>query len=96
MVNLGERLKTLRIESGLTQKQIAERVGVAISGISSYESGTRLPSYPVLIKLARVYHVQTDFLLGVTSKETIDISDLTDDDRMVIKATVSALREKYR
>lgn len=68
MVNTGERLKTLRIENGLTQKQVAERVGVAVSAISSYEGGIRLPSYGVLIKLSKLYHVTTDFLLGAEKR----------------------------
>ena len=96
MVNLGERLKKLRTESKLTQTQVSERIGVAISAVSSYESGIRLPSYPVLIKLSRLYHVTTDYLLGVKSKEMIDISDLSEDDRAVVKATVAALRAKYK
>lgn len=96
MVNLGERLKTLRTENKMTQGQVATRIGVAVSAVSSYESGVRLPSYPVLIKLSRLFHVTTDYLLGVKSKEMIDISDLSEDDRAVVKATISALRAKYQ
>ena len=96
MVNLGERLKALRIEHKMTQTQVSERIGVAVSAVSFYESGVRLPSYPVLIKLSRLYHVTTDYLLGVKFKEMIDISDLSEDDRAVVKATVAALRAKYQ
>lgn len=96
MVNLGERLKALRTENKLTQTQVSERIGVAVSAVSSYESGVRLPSYPVLIKLSRLYHVTTDYLLGVKNKEMIDISDLSEDDRAVVKATVAALRARYK
>ena len=80
----------------MTQGQVASRVGVATSAISSYEGGVRLPSYTVLIKLSRLFHVSTDFLLGVKSKEMVDISDLTEDDKAVIKATVAAIRAKYK
>ena len=96
MVNFGERLKSLRLENKMTQTQVADRVGVATSAISSYESGVRLPSYTVLIKLSRLFHVTTDYLLGVKSKEMVDISDLSDDDRAVVKATVAAIRAKYK
>lgn len=62
---MGEKLKSLRIEKKLTQKQVADRIGLAISAVSSYESGTRYPSYDVLVKLARIFHVSTDYLLGM-------------------------------
>ena len=53
MVNMGEKLKSLRVAKKLTQKQVSDRIGVAISAVSSYEAGTRYPSYDVLIKLAK-------------------------------------------
>lgn len=57
LVNMGEKLKTLRTEMGLIQTQVANRVGVVVSAVSAYESGMRYPSYKVLIKLAALYHV---------------------------------------
>lgn len=96
MVNFGERIKQLRTENKMTQGQVASRVGVAVSAISSYESGVRLPSYNVLIKLSRLFHVTIDYLLGAEKKDLIDISDLSADDKAVVKATVAALRSKYQ
>ena len=95
MVNIGERLKRLRIENGLTQKQVAEQVGVAVSAISSYESSVRLPSYSVLVKLSKLYHVTSDYLLGAEKRITLDITDLSDEDRAAVNAIVAALRQKY-
>ena len=46
-MNLGEKLKQLRLEKNLTQKQLADRLGVAISAISSYESDTRCPTFDI-------------------------------------------------
>lgn len=96
MVEISGKLKTLRLENGLTQTQVAKRLGVVVSAVSSYESGTRFPSYTVLVKLARMYHVTTDYLLGIEKTQMLDLSDLTDDDRAVVKATVAALRSKYQ
>ena len=94
MVNFGERLRSLRLENKMTQGQVASRIGVATSAISSYESGVRLPSYNVLIKISRLFHVSIDHLLGVKNRELLDISDLSEDDRSVIRATVAAMRAK--
>ena len=65
MVDFGEKVKNLRLERNLTQKQLANMAGVAVSAISSYESGNRYPSYDVLINLAHIFHVSTDYLLGL-------------------------------
>ena len=93
MVNMGDKLKSLRIENKYTQKQISERIGLAISAVSSYESGARYPSYDVLVKLSRIYHVSTDYLLGVTSQRTIDVSDLDEEEIELISQLVDKLRK---
>lgn len=61
MVNFGEKIKKLRKEKKLTQKQLADLAGVAISAISAYESGNRYPSYEVLINLSHIFHVSIDY-----------------------------------
>lgn len=78
----------------LTQKQLADRLGLAVSAISSYESGTRYPSYDVLIKLARTFHVSTDYLLGITTCRSIDVSGLNDHEIEIVTQLVSVLKDK--
>lgn len=95
MVNIGQRLKILRVQNKLTQKQVADRVGLATSAISSYESGFRYPSYDTLVKLASMYHVTCDYLIGVPCSRTIDVSDLDEDEILVISQTVDLLRSKH-
>lgn len=94
MVNFGEKIKALRIEHKLTQQQLASQVGIAVSAISSYESGNRYPSYDVLISLARIFHVSTDFLLGVDKHKTLDIDGLSEYEIEVVTQMVELLRSK--
>ena len=91
---MGDKLKSLRIEKKLTQKQIAERIGLAISAVSSYESGSRYPSYDVLVKLAHIFHVSTDYLLGITDKRNIDVTGLNDNEIELVLQLVDMLRDK--
>lgn len=93
MVNMGEKLRSLRIERNLTQKQVADRIGLAISAVSSYESGSRYPTYDTLIKLARMFHVSTDYLLGIADKRNIDVTGLDDEDVGLISQLVDKLRK---
>ena len=95
MVNMGDKLKTLRLERKLTQKQLADRIGLAVSAVSSYESGVRYPSYDVLIKLARIFHVSTDYLLGIASARSLDVAGLDDEEIGVVARMIDILRSKH-
>lgn len=94
MVDFGSNLKRLRMQEGLTQQQLADRIGVTKSVVSYYELQERHPSPDVLIKLAAVFHVSTDYLLGIDKKESIDLEGLDEEDIMIVKNLVASLRNK--
>lgn len=91
-INMGERLKNLRISKNLTQKQVAERLGIAISTLSGYELEEKHPSYFVLMKLARLYDVSTDYLIGMTGKRNIDVTGLSEKEVNTVAEIVSLLK----
>ena len=93
-VDFGKTLKQLRTQSKLTQQQLAERIGVTKSVISFYEQQERSPSPEVLIKLAAIFHVSTDYLLGVEKGKTIDVSGISQEDVAILTALVNSLKEK--
>ncbi|MCD8144437.1 MAG: helix-turn-helix domain-containing protein [Oscillospiraceae bacterium] len=94
MVEFGQRLRDLRKQKNMTQKQLATMIGVQNSIISFYEVGDRMPSPEIIIRLAKVFHVSTDYLLGVERHEAIDISGLSERDRGLVRALVDSLQEK--
>ncbi len=96
MVNFGNRIKALRTEKHLTQKQLADQIGVAVSAVSSYESGARYPSYEVLIHLAGLFHVSTDYLLGLRQRTELDVSGLNDVEIETIAQLVQLLRTRTK
>ncbi len=65
---LGERLKLLRKEYQLTQKDLAHIMGVSPKAISFYELGERQPPNELLMRMARHFNVTTDYLLGQDEK----------------------------
>lgn len=91
-MNFGFKLKLLRKSQKLTQQQLAERLGVAKSVVSYYESGDRFPSYDVLIKIAHTFHVTTDYLLDIERRRILDVSDLSEDDIAVLVTVANALK----
>lgn len=92
MVNFGNVLKTLRLKDNMTQAQLAQKLGVTKSVISAYETGLRLPSYDILIHIAKFFNVSTDYLLGLENKREVDLSGLTDDEITALLALIKAMK----
>ena len=61
------RLRQLRLDKNLRQEQVAKLIGVNKSAISTYENNTRQPSFDILVRLATLYRVSTDYLLDMTN-----------------------------
>lgn len=94
MVVFGERLKSLRLQNHLQQEQVARLVGVERSTVSMWENDLRQPSYATLVRLADVYGVTTDFLLGRTNNSPIDLSGLTIAEAALISQLVASMTTK--
>lgn len=96
MVDFGNNLKKLRLREGMTQQQLADRLGVTKSVVSYYELQERYPSPEILMKLAAVFHVSTDFLLGIERGETVSLAGLDSEDVITIKHLITSLRRKNK
>lgn len=65
MKTLGEKIRSARRRQGMTQGQLAERVGIAKPTLSNYENGNRLPDVKIISRLIEVLNIDSDYLLGV-------------------------------
>ena len=75
MVDFSQRLKKVRMDRHLTQAQVARKIGVTASMVSSYETDIRLPSYDVMIRIAQIVrNVEGDQLVADFIKEVAGIS----------------------
>ena len=92
-VVLAERLKMLRTERNFTQDLISKRISISRSMIASYELGVRQPSLEVLVSLARLYRVSTDYLLGVEDTRPIVIYGLDERQAAVINEMADLLAD---
>ncbi len=106
---LSEKLKQARKQKGLTQGQLAQKIGADIQRISKYERGILIPTTEIMIKLSNALDVSLDYLLKndknrVTGKvkdaELIDqfvqVDALPDPDRHMLKALLDAFIKKHQ
>ena len=78
MSEFPNRLRELRKAKGLSQKALAEAVGMSDTGIQNYELKTRTPNADVIVKLADFFDVSTDYLLGRTDCKAPPCTSNTD------------------
>ncbi|PWL71311.1 MAG: XRE family transcriptional regulator [Clostridiales bacterium] len=87
-------MKRLRKRTGLTQAQLAQQLGLTKPVVSAYENSIRLPSYDKLMQIASIFHVSTDYLLGMKHGQSVDLSGLTADEQDRVLHMVHLLRNK--
>ena len=106
MTGFPKRLAKLRKERGLSQKQLAEAIGVHYTQVRRYEAGTSQPTLEVLRALALTLRISADVLLFDESERLLDIeedlkthlkalSNLNEEERKVAKDVIEALLLKH-
>ena len=66
MTNIGNRIKEIRIENKLTQKQMGDILSVSQDTVSLWETGKSLPTAEFLISMAKNFNVTVDYILCLT------------------------------
>ena len=88
------RIKELRVSMGLNQVEFAKKLNVTKQSVSNWENGNIQPSIDMLIKIATVFSVSADYLLGLDVRSTIDVSNLDERQKSHIQAIVDDIRNR--
>lgn len=91
--NLPKKLKSLRVKYGMSQKQVADKLGVSPSIVSGYETGERTPSTDMLLSISYLFNCSTDYLLGKSNEKPsmqIDTSKLNDNQIQAINSLIES------
>ncbi len=73
---LSKKIYELRMSFGWTQVQLAQKLGITKQTVSNWENDNIQPSIDMLVKISKVFNVSTDYLLGLTSTNTINVDGL--------------------
>lgn len=71
MTELGDKLKTLREQSGMNKRQLADMLDVTPASVSHMEKGIRKPSFEILVKLCGIFNVPADELTRMATEPRI-------------------------
>lgn len=91
---IADRIKQLRISSGMTQSELAKKLNITRSSVNAWEMGLSTPSTTYIVELAQLFHVSSDFLLGLSESATLDISSLSDREIQLIHELICYFREQ--
>ncbi len=89
---LHQRIGELRAARGWSQVELAKRLGVVKQTVSNWENGNIQPSIEMLVRLAKLFGVSTDYLLGLEALPRLDVTGLPE----TVTAHLSLLIEDYR
>lgn len=95
MHDFPNRLKDLRNKYGYTQSELAKKLSLTRASVNAWEMGLSAPSTPFLVELSMLFHVTTDYLLGLDDCVTIRTDNLSEREINAILNTVEAFYENH-
>ncbi|WP_294497185.1 helix-turn-helix transcriptional regulator [uncultured Gemmiger sp.] len=93
LMTLADRIKTLREQAGLTQAEVARRLGISRAGVNAWEMGLSVPSTPYVVELAKQFGVSTDYLLGVENTASISVKGLSEKQVSALMGIIDCFRK---
>ena len=91
---IAERIKELREKNDFTQSSLAKRLNVTRSAVNAWEMGISVPSTALVIELAKLFQVSTDYLLGLKNNIILDISTLNEKEIMIVYELVQYFKSQ--
>ena len=106
-MEFSERLKKLRKDAGLTQVDVANKLGISQPAYASWERGIKKPTQDNLVKIAQVLNVSVDYLVGNSEKKSDDLDNiellfrmnskgLTDEEKEIFKKELIEFMEERK
>lgn len=90
--NLCLRIGEMRAQFGITQSELAKRLGVTRSSVNAWELGFATPQLRHVVEMAKIFGTTVDALLNTNPKKMIDVSDLTPEEQQAIYNIIDCLK----
>lgn len=83
-----DTIKALRDTAGISQAELARKIGVTRSSVNAWEMGLSVPTAQYIVELCEFFHVTSDYLLGLSVKETICMDGFTENEKQLLYALI--------
>ncbi len=93
--NLCQRIGELRTQFGITQSELAKRLGVTRSSVNAWELGFATPQLKHIVEMSKIFGITVDGILNVSTKVIIDITDLTKEEQQAVFNLVDCLKKYH-
>lgn len=87
-------IKDLRTQAGLTQSDLAKKLSITRSSVNGWEMGLSAPSIPLIVELSKLFHVTTDYLLGLEKSPSIRTDNLSEKQISAILKMIDCFNDK--
>lgn len=94
MFDMGLRLRELREQKGLSMPELASRIGISKSTVQRHENNTQIPTADHIVKLALLYSVSADYLVGLEHRKNFVVDNLTNEQENLIRELLNELSRK--
>ncbi len=82
--SIADKIRYLRDKAGMTQTDLAKKLGISRSAVNSWEMSLSSPSLMNIIEMTEIFHVSADYLLSTTDKMLVDISSLSNEEKEIL------------
>ena len=93
---IADKIKLLREMSGMTQAELARKLGVTRSGVNAWEMGITTPSTQYIVELSLLFKVSTDYLLDMPSGTTLSVDGLSEREIASIREIIECMRDRKK
>ncbi len=91
---IANKIKILRENKGLSQKALADKLGITRSSVNAWEQGISVPSTQYIVELATLFEVSTDYLLNFKNDKAISIEGLNDKEVKIVLELIEYFKQK--
>ncbi len=94
VIQTDNQIKKLRMQSGMTQTELAKLMSVTRSSVNAWEMGISVPTAAKLVELSLFFHVSTDYLLGLEQQEAVQLDGFSEEQKAILYSLVAYFQKQ--
>lgn len=94
--NLSQQIVNMRFKTGMSQAELARRLGVTRSSVNAWELGFATPQLKHVIEMAGIFSTTVDNMLNISNEVLVNITELNDEERQLVYTLIDCLKKAHR